>query len=43
MDCKHVACIGAGFVGGPTMTVFASKCPDIRFSVIDIDSSKIDL
>jgi UDPglucose 6-dehydrogenase len=42
MDCKHVACLGAGFVGGPTMGVFASKCPDIRFSVLDVDTLKIE-
>ncbi|OMJ85835.1 hypothetical protein SteCoe_12746 [Stentor coeruleus] len=42
MECKRVACLGAGFVGGPTMAVFASKCPDIHFTVLDIDSSKID-
>ena len=25
-----VCCIGAGYVGGPTMAVIASKCPDVR-------------
>lgn len=42
MDTKRVACLGAGFVGGPTMAVFASKCPEIQFSVVDLDSSRID-
>lgn len=42
MEPKRVVCLGAGFVGGPTMAVFASKCPEIQFSVLDIDSSKID-
>lgn len=39
---KKICCIGAGYVGGPTMTVFAHNCPDIVFTVVDINSSKID-
>ncbi len=39
---KKICCIGAGYVGGPTMTVFANNCPDIVFTVVDINSSKID-
>ena len=38
-----MVCLGAGFVGGPTMAVFASKCPDIQFSVIDIDRNRIEM
>lgn len=43
MECKKVACLGAGFVGGPTMAVFASKCPDVDFAVIDTDPVKIEM
>jgi len=39
---KKICCIGAGYVGGPTMTVFANNCPDIVFTVVDINSSRID-
>ncbi|MBH52859.1 MAG: UDP-glucose 6-dehydrogenase [Opitutaceae bacterium] len=37
-----ICCIGAGYVGGPTMAVIAEKCPDITVTVVDIDASKID-
>ncbi|MGE5355525.1 MAG: nucleotide sugar dehydrogenase [Deltaproteobacteria bacterium] len=39
---KSICCIGAGYVGGPTMTVIAEKCPDIRVTVVDINKEKID-
>tara|TARA_Y100001978_G_scaffold202333_1_gene223137 strand:+ start:2206 stop:3651 length:1446 start_codon:yes stop_codon:yes gene_type:complete len=38
---NKVCCIGAGYVGGPTMVVFAEKCPDINFHVVDINKDKI--
>jgi UDP-N-acetyl-D-mannosaminuronate dehydrogenase len=37
-----ICCIGAGYVGGPTMAVIASHCPDIKVIVADIDKRKID-
>lgn len=40
---KSICCIGAGYVGGPTMTVIAEKCPDIKVTVVDINIEKIDL
>tara|TARA_B100000886_G_scaffold95631_2_gene63398 strand:+ start:13985 stop:15409 length:1425 start_codon:yes stop_codon:yes gene_type:complete len=39
---KKVCCIGAGYVGGPTMIVFANKCPHIQFKVVDLNTSRID-
>ena len=42
MDPKRVVCLGAGFVGGPTMAVFASKIPEIQFTVVDLDANKIE-
>ncbi len=39
---KNVCCIGAGYVGGPTMTVMAHKCPDLIFNVVDISKERID-
>ena len=38
---KKVCCIGAGYVGGPTMSVFADKCPNILFKVVDVNNEKI--
>ena len=38
---KKVCCIGAGYVGGPTMSVFADKCPDIFFNVVDVNKERI--
>ena len=37
----RICCIGAGYVGGPTMTVIARKCPDIRVDVVDINAERI--
>ena len=42
LNIKNICCIGAGFVGGPTMAVMASKCPDIVFHVIDINEKRIE-
>ncbi len=39
---KNICCIGAGFVGGPTMAVMASKCPDLFFHVVDINKKRIE-
>ena len=39
---KNICCIGAGYVGGPTMTVIADKCPDIRVEVVDLNQKRID-
>ena len=40
---KNICCIGAGYVGGPTMAVIALKCPDIKVTVVDISEEKIAL
>ena len=39
---KNICCIGAGYVGGPTMAVFAEHCKDINIYVSDINKSRID-
>nr|KYP60380.1 UDP-glucose 6-dehydrogenase [Cajanus cajan] len=36
-----ICCIGAGYVGGPTMAVIALKCPSIEVAVVDISKSRI--
>ncbi|KAJ4805919.1 UDP-glucose 6-dehydrogenase [Rhynchospora pubera] len=37
-----ICCIGAGYVGGPTMAVIALKCPELEVVVVDICASRID-
>ena len=39
---KNICCIGAGYVGGPTMAVIAQKCPEINVRVVDLDKDKIN-
>lgn len=41
MIIKNICCIGAGYVGGPTMSVIAQKCPDIQVTVVDINADRI--
>ena len=38
---KNILCIGAGYVGGPTMAMIAAKCPDYRVTVVDINTQRI--
>jgi UDPglucose 6-dehydrogenase len=38
---KNILCIGAGYVGGPTMAVIADKCPDCVVEVVDINPARI--
>ncbi len=38
---RNICCIGAGYVGGPTMAVIAEQCPNINVYVADIDKQKI--
>lgn len=41
MKIKNICCIGAGYVGGPTMAVIAQKCPEINVTVVDINEKRI--
>ena len=38
---KNILCIGAGYVGGPTMAVIALKCPRYRVTLVDINADRI--
>ncbi|KAL4640343.1 hypothetical protein GN956_G12293 [Arapaima gigas] len=38
---KKICCIGAGYVGGPTCSVIAHMCPEIRVTVVDVNESRI--
>ncbi|WP_066627067.1 nucleotide sugar dehydrogenase [Labilibacter marinus] len=37
----NICCIGAGYVGGPTMAVLAQKCPHIKVTVVDLNKQRI--
>lgn len=39
---KNICCIGAGYVGGPTMAVIADKCPNINVEVVDLNQKRIN-
>jgi len=39
---KKILCIGAGYVGGPTMAVIAKKCPEYIINVVDINEKRIE-
>ena len=41
MKITKICCIGAGYVGGPTMAVIAAKCPEIKVTVVDKSEEKI--
>ena len=41
MNKKSILCIGAGYVGGPTMAMIAAKCPDYTVTVADINEQRI--
>ena len=41
MKIKNICCIGAGYVGGPTMAVIALKCPEIKVTVVDLNADRI--
>ena len=41
MQIKNICCIGAGYVGGPTMAVIALKCPEINVTVVDLNADRI--
>ncbi len=41
MKITNICCIGAGYVGGPTMAVIAQKCPNIKVTVVDLNADRI--
>ena len=41
MKIKSICCIGADYVGGPTMSVIAQKNPDIKVTVVDLNAQRI--
>ncbi|WP_299396709.1 UDP-glucose 6-dehydrogenase [uncultured Gelidibacter sp.] len=42
MKVTTICCIGAGYVGGPTMAVIAQKNPQIKVTVVDVNESRIE-
>lgn len=41
MNITNICCIGAGYVGGPTMAIIAQKCPHIKVTVVDLNEDRI--
>jgi UDPglucose 6-dehydrogenase len=39
---QTICCIGAGYVGGPTMAVIADRCPGVQVTVVDLNQARID-
>ncbi|MCR9295630.1 MAG: UDP-glucose 6-dehydrogenase [bacterium] len=39
---ESICCIGAGYVGGPTMAMIAKQCPHIKVHVVDLNQARID-
>lgn len=42
MKINSICCLGAGYVGGPTMAMIAAKCPHIQVTVCDMNQQRID-
>ncbi|NOL47998.1 UDP-glucose 6-dehydrogenase [Synechococcus sp. MIT S9220] len=42
ISIRSICCIGAGYVGGPTMAVIAERCPEVLVTVVDINQNRID-
>ena len=42
MKINNICCIGAGYVGGPTMAIIAQKNPNINVYVVDVNQEKIN-
>ena len=41
MTLEKICCIGAGYVGGPTCSVIAYKCPNLTVTVVDLSEQRI--
>ena len=39
---SNILCIGAGYVGGPTMAMIAKYCPEHTVTIVDINQKRID-
>ena len=40
---QRICCIGAGYVGGPTMAVIADRCPQVQVTEMDLNNARIDV
>ena len=41
MSITSICCLGAGYVGGPTMAMIAAKCPHIQVTVADFNEKRV--
>ena len=39
---NNICCVGAGYVGGPTMAVIAKNCPHLQINVVDVNEKRIN-
>ena len=42
LKIKKICCVGAGYVGGPSMAVIADRCPDLNIFVVDSNLQRVD-
>jgi len=42
LSLKKICCIGAGYVGGPTMAVIADNCPEMKVTLVDLNVERIN-
>ncbi len=42
LQIRTICCIGAGYVGGPTMAVIADRCPEIQVNVVDLNLERVN-
>ena len=42
VSIQRICCIGAGYVGGPTMAVIADRCPEVQVTVVDLNAARIE-
>ncbi len=40
-EVKNICCLGAGYVGGPSMAIIAEKCLEIKVTVVDLSEERI--
>ena len=42
VQVRNFCCLGAGYVGGPTMAMIAAQCPEIQVTVCDLNQARIN-
>ena len=42
LPVRSICCIGAGYVGGPTCSIIAARCPHITVTIVDVNPARIE-